>query len=65
MNDIVTSSSRRSDTGDCSHKLALALHFRLRQDSLEVRSDRLDSLDDAVAACAAALADAGAVEVRE
>jgi type IV secretion system protein VirB4 len=33
--------------------------------SVMVRSDRLDSLDDAVAACAAALADAGAVAVRE
>lgn len=33
--------------------------------SVLVRSDRLDSLDDAVAACAAALADAGAVAVRE
>ncbi|MBV1690155.1 VirB4 family type IV secretion/conjugal transfer ATPase [Novosphingobium sp. G106] len=33
--------------------------------SVQVRSDRLDSLDDAVAACAAALADAGAVAVRE
>lgn len=33
--------------------------------SVLVRSDRLDSLDDAVAMCAAALADAGAVAVRE
>jgi type IV secretion system protein VirB4 len=33
--------------------------------SVMVRSDRLDTLDDAVAACAAALADAGAVAVRE
>ncbi len=33
--------------------------------SVLVRSDRLDSLDDQVAACAAALADAGAVAVRE
>jgi type IV secretion system protein VirB4 len=30
-----------------------------------VRSDRLDTLDDQVAACAAALADAGAIAVRE
>jgi type IV secretion system protein VirB4 len=33
--------------------------------SVQVRSDRLDTLDDAVAVCAAALADAGAVAVRE
>jgi type IV secretion system protein VirB4 len=33
--------------------------------SVLVRSERLDGLDDAVAACAAALADAGAVAVRE
>ncbi|HEX8055408.1 VirB4 family type IV secretion/conjugal transfer ATPase [Roseateles sp.] len=33
--------------------------------SVQVRTDRLDTLDDAVAACAAALADAGAVAVRE
>jgi type IV secretion system protein VirB4 len=33
--------------------------------SVLVRSDRLDSLDDVTAACAAALADAGAVAVRE
>jgi type IV secretion system protein VirB4 len=33
--------------------------------SVLVRADRLDVLDDAVAACAAALADAGAVAVRE
>ncbi|MFA7603151.1 MAG: VirB4 family type IV secretion/conjugal transfer ATPase [Novosphingobium sp.] len=33
--------------------------------SVLVRADRLDALDDAVAACAAALADAGAVAVRE
>jgi type IV secretion system protein VirB4 len=33
--------------------------------SVLVRSDRLDTLDDEVAACAAALADAGAVAVRE
>jgi type IV secretion system protein VirB4 len=33
--------------------------------SVLVRSDRLETLDDAVAMCAAALADAGAVAVRE
>lgn len=33
--------------------------------SVLVRADRLDALDDSVAACAAALADAGAVAVRE
>jgi type IV secretion system protein VirB4 len=33
--------------------------------SVLVRADRLDALDEAVAACAAALADAGAVAVRE
>ncbi len=33
--------------------------------SVLVRSDRLDALDDTAAACAAALADAGAVAVRE
>ena len=33
--------------------------------SVLVRSDRLDALDDATAACASALADAGAVAVRE
>jgi type IV secretion system protein VirB4 len=33
--------------------------------SVLVRAERLDTLDDAVAACAAALADAGAVAVRE
>ena len=33
--------------------------------SVLVRSDRLDALDEAAAACAAALADAGAVTVRE
>lgn len=33
--------------------------------SILVRSDRLDQLDEATAACAAALADAGAVAVRE
>jgi type IV secretion system protein VirB4 len=33
--------------------------------SVLVRAERLDELDDAVAACAAALADAGAVAVRE
>jgi type IV secretion system protein VirB4 len=33
--------------------------------SVLVRSDRLEALDEACAACAAALADAGAVAVRE
>jgi type IV secretion system protein VirB4 len=33
--------------------------------SVLVRSDRLDSLDDKLAACSAALADAGAISVRE